>query len=226
MDKRKTPKADLESKRSFFIEIGLIVALAVVFFSFEWKQYDKQEQAFDTEVEYDIEEDVVLNTQREEPPPQEQQQPETQVLNIVEDDVEVDDELNIDAEADDQTIIEDFEPVEVTETEVVEQEIFTVVEDQPSFPGGEAARMQYLQKNIEYPQMARESGIEGTVFVTFVVETDGTVTQVRILRGIGGGCDEEALRVVRNMPKWNPGKQRGRSVRVQFNMPIRFKLAG
>jgi protein TonB len=226
MDKRKTPKADLEGKRSFFIEIGLIVALAVVFFSFEWRQYDKQEQAFETEVEYDIEEDVVLNTQREEPPPQQQQQPETQVLNIVEDDVEVDDELNIDAEADDQTIIQDFEPVEVTEKEVVEQEIFTVVEDQPSFPGGESARMQYLQKNIEYPQMARESGIEGTVFVTFVVETDGTVTQVRILRGIGGGCDEEALRVVRNMPKWNPGKQRGRSVRVQFNMPIRFKLAG
>lgn len=226
MDKRKTPKADLESKRSFFIEIGLIVALAVVFFSFEWRQYDKQEQVFDTEVEYDIEEDVVLNTQREEPPPPEQQQPETQVLNIVEDDIEVDDELNIDVEADDQTIIEDFEPVEVTEKKVVEQEIFTVVEDQPSFPGGEAARMQYLQKNIEYPQMARESGIEGTVFVTFVVETDGTVTQVRILRGIGGGCDEEALRVVRNMPKWKPGKQRGRPVRVQFNMPIRFKLAG
>ncbi|MCF8219411.1 MAG: energy transducer TonB [Bacteroidales bacterium] len=226
MDKRKTTKADLERKRPFFIEIGLIVALALVFLGFEWKQYEKEGNQFETEVDYDVEEDIVLNTQREEPPKPKKQQPESQTLNIVEDDVEVEDELNIDAEADDETVVEDYEPVEVSEPEVEEQEIFTVVEEQPSFPGGEQARMKYLQENIEYPQMARESGIEGTVFVTFVVEPDGSVTDVRILRGIGGGCDEEALRVVRNMPKWKPGKQRGKSVRVQFNMPIRFKLQG
>jgi protein TonB len=226
MDKRKTPKADLERKRPFFIEIGLIVALALVFLGFEWKKSDNQEQAFDTEVDLDVEEDIVMNTQRNEPPPPKKQKPKTQVLNIVEDEVEVDDELDIDMEADEDTEIEDYEPVEIKDNEVEEEKVFMVVEEQPSFPGGEEARMKYLQKNIEYPQMARESGIEGTVYVTFVVETDGTVTNVRILRGIGGGCDEEALRVVRNMPKWEPGKQRGRSVRVQFNMPIKFKLAG
>ena len=226
MDNRKTAKADLERKRPFFIEIGLIVALALVFLGFEWKQYEENENQFETEVDYDVEEDIVLNTKREEPPKPKKQQAEAQTLNIVEDDVDVEDELNIDAEADDETVVEDYEPVEVDEPEVEEQEIFTVVEEQPSFPGGEQARMKYLQKNIEYPQMALESGIEGTVFVTFVVEPDGSVTDVRILRGIGGGCDEEALRVVRNMPKWKPGKQRGKSVRVQFNMPIRFKLQG
>ena len=94
----------------------------------------------------------------------------------------------------------------------------------PGFPGGDEARINYLKNSIEYPQMARESGIQGRVFVTFVVEKDGNITDVRILRGIGGGCDEEAVRVIKNMPKWVPGKQRGKPVRVQFNMPILFKL--
>ena len=94
----------------------------------------------------------------------------------------------------------------------------------PGFPGGDVARMKYLRDNMKYPQMARESGIQGKVFVTFVVEKDGKVTDVRVLRGIGGGCDEEAIRVVKSMPKWNPGKQRGKPVRVQFNLPIIFKL--
>lgn len=224
MDNRKTPKADLEHKRSFFIEIGLIVALAVVFFGFEWEKSDTKENTFNTEVKIDVEEDIVMNTKREEPPPQQQQQPESQVLNIVDDEVAVDDELEIDAEASDETEIEFSEPVKVQEANVEEEKVFTIVEDDPQFPGGDAARIKYLSKNIDYPDMARESGIEGKVFVTFVVEKDGSVTGVRILRGIGGGCDEEALKVVRNMPRWEPGKQRGRPVRVQFNLPINFRL--
>ena len=99
-----------------------------------------------------------------------------------------------------------------------------VVEEQPQFPGGEQARMQYLADNISYPQKAREEGIQGTVYVTFVVEKDGSIADVRILRGIGGGCDEEAMEVVENMPDWKPGKQDGEPVRTQFNMPIRFTL--
>ena len=103
-------------------------------------------------------------------------------------------------------------------------EIFTVVEEQPGYPGGEEARISYLQQNIKYPEEAKELGIQGKVFVTFVVEVDGTITDVRVLRGIGGGCDEEAIRVVKSMPKWVPGKQRGVPVRVQFNLPIKFTL--
>ncbi|HNW76320.1 MAG TPA: TonB family protein [Bacteroidales bacterium] len=106
----------------------------------------------------------------------------------------------------------------------VEAEIFTVVEEQPGYPGGEEGRMKYLKENIRYPEEAKELGIQGRVFVTFVVEVDGSITDVRVLRGIGGGCDEEAVRVVRGMPKWVPGKQRGVPVRVQFNLPIRFTL--
>lgn len=106
----------------------------------------------------------------------------------------------------------------------VHAEIFTVVEEQPGYPGGEEARISYLQQNIKYPEEAKELGIQGKVFVTFVVEVDGSITDVRVLRGIGGGCDEEAIRVVRSMPKWVPGKQRGVPVRVQFNLPIKFTL--
>ena len=99
-----------------------------------------------------------------------------------------------------------------------------VVESMPEFPGGEAALYKFLGENIKYPQMAKESGIQGRVFVTFVVERNGSVTDVRVLRGIGGGCDEEAVRVVQNMPSWTPGKQRGKAVRVQYNLPVKFTL--
>ncbi len=104
------------------------------------------------------------------------------------------------------------------------EEIFVVVEDMPRFVGGDEARIKYLQENLRYPQEAKEKGIQGTVFVTFVVEPDGSISDVRLLRGIGGGCDEEALRVIKNMPRWVPGKQRGEAVRTQFTMPIRFVL--
>ena len=121
--------------------------------------------------------------------------------------------------------VEIKEEVKETVIEVKQEaEIFTVVEEQPSYPGGEEARLKFLQENIKYPEEAKELGIQGKVFVTFVVEPDGSVSNVKVLRGIGGGCDEEAIRVVKSMPKWVPGKQRGVPVRVQFNLPIKFTL--
>jgi len=118
--------------------------------------------------------------------------------------------------------------IEEVKEQVIEQEapkeIFTVVEEQPSYPGGDEARIKYLQANIKYPEEAKELGTQGKVFVTFVVEVDGSITDVKVLRGIGAGCDEEAIRVVKSMPKWIPGKQRGVPVRVQFNLPIKFTL--
>ncbi len=125
--------------------------------------------------------------------------------------------------------VDEVAVVEVKE-EVIEVEetkpVFTIVEEMPSFPGGDAERNKFLAANIQYPQQATENGIQGTVYVSFVVDSKGNVTDVKILRGIGGGCDEEALRVVRMMPKWHPGKQNGKNVRVLFNMPIYFKLQG
>ena len=104
------------------------------------------------------------------------------------------------------------------------QQIFTIVEQMPEFPGGEEKLFEYLGKNIKYPSMARENGITGTVYVTFVVEGNGEISDVKKLRGIGGGCDEEAMRVVKAMPSWRAGKQNGKSVRVQYNLPIKFTL--
>jgi TonB family protein len=111
-------------------------------------------------------------------------------------------------------------------TEVMNEQpdIFTVVEEMPAFKGGDEARIKYLNDNIRYPEIAQKEGIQGRVFVTFVVEEDGNLSDVKVLRGIGGGCDEETVRVIESMPKWKPGKQRGNAVRVQFNMPILFKL--
>jgi len=111
-----------------------------------------------------------------------------------------------------------------TPAEKESKEVFTMVEDMPAYVGGQEAMMSFLAGNIKYPEAAMKKDIQGKVYVTFVVEADGSVTNVKVLRGIGSGCDEEAVRVVKMMPKWNPGKQAGKAVRVQYNLPIRFAL--
>jgi periplasmic protein TonB len=225
MEAKKTPKADLENKKRIFMQIGLVFALLGVLVAFEWKQYERPEYDLGTlDMDFFEEEDIPI-TRQEQPPPPPPPEP-SQELVIVDDDVEIEEEFTIDVEATVFTEVQEFAPITMgaAEEEIEEDVIFTVVEDQPQFPGGESARVKFLSDNLRYPTMAREAGIQGTVFVTFVVERDGSVTDVRVLRGIGGGCDEEAVRVVQNMPRWQPGRQRGQPVRVQFNMPIRFML--
>ena len=100
----------------------------------------------------------------------------------------------------------------------------TIVEQMPEFPGGQIGLSKFLSNNIKYPDYARESGIQGNVYVTFVVKTDGSISNIKILRGIGGGCDEEVIRVIKKMPNWKPGKQDGKNVNVQFNLPVNFRL--
>ena len=227
MEIKKSPKADLEGKKLTFTLIGLVVTLFIVWRVFEYKSYDKQTiDDLQRTVEV-IEEEMVEITKQEQPkvqPPQ--PKPQITKIEIVEDDVEVEDEIDINAEVDQDEVIEeyDFTPPEIEEEEIVEAEIFKVVEEMPEFPGGAAKMMEFIQKNIKYPMMARESDIQGRVFVNFVVEPDGSITNVTVMRGIGGGCDEEALRVVQSMPAWNPGKQRGSAVRCSFTVPIIFKL--
>ena len=102
--------------------------------------------------------------------------------------------------------------------------VFEKVEDMPEFPGGEQAMMDFVSKNVVYPQEAQEKGISGRVFVSFIVEKDGSVSNVKVMRGIGGGCDEEAVRVISGLPKWKPGKMKGKPVRVSYMMPITFRL--
>lgn len=231
MELKKSEKADLESRKGIYFQIGLIFAMSVMLVAFEWKSYDAQDLNTYTNQQTNSEvEELVQITQQNTPPPPPAPPPPSIVLNIVENTAQINDDISIDAEADESTQVDEYKPpvavAQEEEAEVQEQEIFQVVENAPAFPGGDAARMKFLQDNIRYPAMARESGIQGTVYVTFVVERSGAVTDVKILRGIGGGCDEEAVRVVKNMPKWEPGKQRGKPVRVQFNMPIKFTLSG
>jgi periplasmic protein TonB len=227
IDEKKSAKANLETKKVFFMEFGLIIALALTLLAFEWKTYEKVKVETIQRVADNTPEEMIEITQQENTPPPPAPPQQTTIIQIVEDDVDIDEEIDIDVEADQNTEVQEYKPVEDlgnAQEEEEEVQIFTVVESMPGFPGGESARIQYLNDNIKYPQMARESGIQGRVFVTFVVEKDGSVTDVKVLRGIGGGCDEEAVRVIQNMPKWDPGKQRGKPVRVQFNMPILFKL--
>ena len=208
-----------------FTQIGLIISLLIAWLAFEHKSYDKRqidESLLNREVVLDEEMMEITKQEEQKPQPVEQPQQTTQ-LEIVDDNVETED-ININAEVEQNEVIEEYVAPEVVEEEVVEQEIFQIVEEMPAFPGGEQKLMEYVGKNIKYPQIARETGIQGRVFIGFVVEPDGSVSNVKLLRGIGGGCDEEAMRVVKSMPKWKPGKQRGKAVRVSYQIPVFFKL--
>lgn len=220
MEPKKTPAADLEKKKGIFFQIGLVVTLALIFIAFEWKTYEGKTEGFGPlQVDLAEEEIIPITQQQVTPPPP--PPPQAVEIEIVEDDEEVEDVEIQDSEADQQTVVE----APVQQEEVIEEpEIFTIVEDMPTFPGGEPALFKYLSNNIKYPQMAKESGIQGTVFVTFVIGPDGKVRDVKVLRGVKGGLDEEAVRVVQSMPNWKPGKQRGKAVSVQYNLPIRFTL--
>ena len=225
MEEKKSPKANLENKKLMFTQIGLIISLAIAWLAFEHKSYDKREidpsLLRTAEV---VEEEMVDITKQEEQKPQPVEVPkQTTQLEIVQDDVEVDD-IEINAEVEQNEVIEEYVAPEIEEEEVVEQEIFQIVEEMPSFPGGEQKLLEYVAKNTKYPQIARDSGIQGRVFIGFVVETDGSISNVKVLRGIGGGCDEEAVRVIKSLPKWKPGKQRGKAVRVSYQIPVNFKL--
>ena len=225
MEEKKSPKANLENKKVMFTQIGLIISLLIAWLAFEHKSYDKRqidESLLNREVVLD--EEMVEITKQEEQKPQPVEQPQqTTQLEIVDDNVETED-ININAEVEQNEVIEEYVAPEVVEEEVVEQEIFQIVEEMPSFPGGEGKLLEYVATHIKYPQIARETGIQGRVFVGFVVEPDGSISNVKLLRGIGGGCDEEAMRVIKSLPKWKPGKQRGKAVRVSYQIPVLFKL--
>ena len=227
MELKKNPKADLENRRGLYLEIGLVVILVAALVAFNVKSYDKEEKEQIERVATDEQEEIIIQTQQEElPPPPPPEAPEvTTEFEVVEDDAEIKTELVVNAEVTDDTKNIEITPVKIEEEEEEEDvQIFTVVENDPEFPGGMEALYKYLRDNIKYPQLARDNNITGKVYVTFVVERDGSIANPRVLKDIGGGCGAEAIRVVKSMPKWTPGKQRGKAVRVQFNLPVNFNL--
>ena len=223
MEEKKSPKANLENKKLMFVQIGLIISLAVAWAVFEIKSYDKIEFADVGRTVEVVEEEMVEITKQEQKPQPVEVPKQTTQIQVVEDDVEVED-IEINADVDQNEVIEEYVAPEIEEEDIQEAEIFTIVEEMPDFPGGTQKLADYLAKNIKYPQMARESGIQGRVFINFVVEPDGSISNVNVMRSLGGGCDEEAVRVVKSMPKWKPGKQRGKPVRVSYILPVNFKL--
>jgi protein TonB len=221
-------RIDIEHSKVIFREIGLIISLSLVLVAFNLKSYERKESGMISRLLDETPEEFVEITQHEKPLPPPESPRQTTLISIVENELEVQEDLLINVEADQSTVVEEYHaeiPVDAEEEETTEEEpIFAIVESMPAFPGGEEARLKYLNDHVNYPTMAREAGIQGRVFVEFVIEKDGSVTNARVVRGIGGGCDEEAVRVVENMPRWIPGKQRNVPVRVRFNMPIRFIL--
>lgn len=223
MEAKKNPKADLNKKTGLFLNIGLVVSLLLVITAFEWRFYDDGELMDLGQVSDEFEDVMEIPpTEQPPPPPPKIQQPE--IIEVPdEEEIEEEIEVDLDVEITEETVVEDIvfdEPVE----EEVAEEIFTIVEDQPAPKGGMAAFYEYVGKKLKYPAQARRMGIEGKVFVEFVVDKDGTITNVKAIKGIGAGCDEEATRVIQASPKWNPGKQRGRPVKVRMILPITFKL--
>jgi protein TonB len=223
MELKKNPNANLENYRGIFLAGGLALSLLIVYLLINLKFYDLQASELGGPVVEEVEEEIIPITEQNTPPPPPPPPPSApEVIEIVEDDQEIEEEVEINTEVESNEVVEIFE----TEEEVVEEEVFTIVEDMPSFPGGEKALFEYLAKNVKYPPMAKDAGISGTVFVGFVVGSDGKIRDVKVLRGVPGGklLDEEAVRVVKAMPPWKPGKQRGKPVSVTYNLPIRFIL--
>ncbi|HOK38652.1 MAG TPA: energy transducer TonB [Bacteroidales bacterium] len=231
MELKKSPKADLERRKFIFLEIGLILSLAICYIAFEWKSEELSTSSLGELTSQDIFEEEIINTQQETPPEQpkpEQPEPEAVIEElIVVDDDKVVENLNIDTEADEKTktninIVQTTFNVETEEE--VEPISFAVVEEKPTFPGGEAELLKFIAENTKYPEIAKENGIQGRVFVQFVIDKNGNVTNVTIARGVDPYLDAEAIRVVKMLPKWTPGKQRGKPVPVTFVVPINFKL--
>lgn len=228
MEVKKTDKASLENKRFLFIEIGFVIALALVLFAFEWSSKESKSAILDAGNQQIIEEEIIPITQETPPPPPDQIKIPilSENIDIMDDDIKVDDNIiNLEDDANLGVEIQDY--VEEVKEEVVEEEAipFQLVEEKPSFQGGDAnAFSAWVAKQIVYPETAKENNVQGRVMLQFTVEKDGRVTNVKVARGVDPELDREAVRVVQSSPKWKPGKQRDRAVKVTYTFPVYFQL--
>ncbi len=230
MEPKKSPKADLTKNSKFYFAIGLCLVLLVSWRLVEWKSYEKS--AIDIgvlDITDDDDEEVPLTEQLKTPPPP----PAPQIRQVVEDEEEVEETVIKSTETDQEEEI--IEEVEVMEEEVDVDVPFTIIEDVPLFPGCENVKkserrncfqekiQRHISKNFRYPEIAQEMGIQGRVYVQFVIAKDGSITSIRT-RGPDKNLEKEAARIIGKLPTMTPGKQRGRAVRVPFSIPINFRL--
>ena len=229
MEIKKSEKASLENKKLLFTEVGLVVALLIVYLGFNWSSKDAQVAVLEDTTQAVVEVEMIAIQNELPPPPPEA--PSIPVLSdqidIVDDDIQLDDDLFMNLEDNNQAIeIQDYREAEVEEEEVEEEAIpFQLVEQKPSFNGGDANEFsKWVNSRLVYPDIAKENGVQGRVTLQFTVEADGRVTNVRVLRGVDESLDKEAVRVVSSSPKWKPGKQRDRAVKVTYTFPVIFQL--
>lgn len=226
MEVKKSPKADLEGKKSTWMLIGYVIVLTFMFVAFEWTRRDIVIDTSQALADLVFEEEIIPITEQKQevaPPPPEAPSV-AEVLTIVDDKADIKETVIASTEDTGQKVEVKYVPVKVVEEEPEEQTIFEVVENAPEFPGGTAALMQFLGKNIKYPTIAQENGTQGRVIVQFVVNRDGTIVDPKVVKSVDPYLDKEALRVINSMPKWKPGMQRGKAVRVKFTVPVMFRL--
>ncbi|MBP8782080.1 MAG: TonB family protein [Paludibacteraceae bacterium] len=227
MEIKKTPKANLENKKTMAILIGLVLALGIMFIAFEWSKNEIKVYEDAIQGEFVEDEEMIEVTFRDEtPPPPPPPIQETVLSDIIDirDDKEDIQTKDFDSEDDKNKKVVIQAPIAAPVEDPEESRIHVVVERMPEFPGGEAAMSQFINRTIRYPVIAQENGIQGRVVVQFVVNTDGKIVDVEVVRGVEESLDKEAVRVVKAMPPWNPGRQGGKNVRVKYTLPIRFRI--
>ena len=228
MEIKKSEKANLENKKLLFVEIGLIISLLITYVAFEWTSTETNTSVLEDNTEILVEEEIIsTNMETPPPPPAAPKMPVlSDQIDIVDDEIELEDDMFMNLEDDASLGVEIMDYVEVEE-EVVEEEAipFQLVEEKPSFQGGDANQFsKWVNSRLVYPEIAKENGVQGRVTLQFTVEKDGSVTKVKVLRGVDPSLDKEAVRVVSMSPKWKPGKQRDRAVPVTYTFPVIFQL--
>lgn len=228
MEIKKSEKASLENKRLLFTEIGFVFALLVVLGAFSYTTKDKKVSLFEDNTQVvDVEEMIPITQETPPPPPEAPKIPVlSDQIDIVDDEIEVADDLFVNLEDDASMGVEIMDYVEVQEEEVEEEAIpFQLVEEKPKFQGGDANDFsKWVNQRLVYPEIAKENGVQGRVMLQFTVAPDGSVTNVKVVRGVDSALDKEAVRVVSSSPKWTPGRQRDRAVKVVYTFPVIFQL--
>ena len=235
MEPKKSEKADLQNYSGLFFQVGLFLTLIGIYFVMETKFYEKTYKDLGS-LDVDVEDEIIPITEREQkkPPPPPPPPVVQEIIRVVEDDVDLEEELDIEStETDQEEAIEIEEVVEEEEEEVFS---FAVVEDKPIFPGCESVPkaqrdrcfqqriVKHIQKTFRYPEVAREMGIQGKVYVSFVISKSGKISDVKVMRKVDKSLDKEAHRIVSKIPSMTPAKQRGKAVKVSYMVPITFRL--
>ena len=227
MEIKKSEHADLEKGKGTSLLIGFVIALGVMFVALEWTQREVEDNSeLYTVKDVSLNEEMIPITlpEKKTVPPPPAAVTKAEIIEIVEDDADIEEDIMASTEDNTEWVdIDDYDVVTV-EPEPEEEEIFMVVEDQPEFPGGTAALLEYLRKNIKYPAICRENNIQGRVLVTFIVNKDGAIVEPEVVKSVNPSLDKEALRVISTMPNWKPGSQRGKPVRVKYTVPVNFRL--